>query len=397
MLAVALGLASCDASLLVGPELDPFAPEAEGTEAVDAAEAASPGEGAEEAAGEGELDPGALELPEKKVASGAPLVLFIAHAGKDSADGRSPQAPLATLEGAQARLRTLLPSLDRDVEIRIAHDGGAPYKGQEVVWSHFSPSHTISFMPSDYQPGARLKDLAGRPVFDGESVCAGKAPETASQDGEHCKFFVIDGRSRPASRLRFLYLEIRRYTTTGLGLHNDGEGQNLVYGCRFEKIGNLYFPKQRAGYTAIGISRSDHNTIRNNVFVDIRNKPVDNRFMHAVYMNVQSAHNTIAYNQVLRVSGDPMKVRHYSNHNLIERNTIRYAGVAAFLDWPEGGRKECFSWENLVRDNVIRCGYSGGASALVKLREPPEPDGGNPLCVSLGKRVRTSGNSVSCP
>jgi hypothetical protein len=100
---------------------------------------------------------------------------------------------------------------------------------------------------------------------------------------------------------------------------------------------------------------------------------------------------------VLRVSGDPMKVRHYSNHNVIEHNTLSHAGVAGFLDWPEGGRKECFSWENVFRNNTLRCGYDGTKSAVVKLRPPPEPDHGNKLCVSLGQRVRTSGNSSSCP
>jgi hypothetical protein len=353
--------------------------------------------GEREIAGDGDLDVPDAQPAGRQTAGSPPLQLYVAHGGNDSADGRSPAAPLATLMGAHAKLLSYLPTIDRDVEIRIAYDAGKAYHGQEVVWSHASPDYTISFMPSDYRPGLRLDDLKGRPLFDGQSVCENKAPEVQKNTGEFCKFFVIDGRSRPASQLRFYYLSIRHYTTTGIALHNAGEGRNMVYGCRFEKIGNLYFPKQRAGFTAIGISSSNHNVIRNNHFVDIRNKTVDNRFMHAVYMNVGSSHNTVAYNNVLRVSGDPMKVRHYSNHNVIEHNTIRYAGVAAFLDWPEGGRKECFSWENVFRANDVHCAYDGGASALIKLRAPPEPDNGNPLCVRLGERVRTSGNGLSCP
>jgi hypothetical protein len=357
------------------------------------------GEVSDEDLPDGDLDASALEeeADGRTISSTPPLQLFVAHGGSDKADGRSVDAPLATLEGAQAKLREYLPTIDREVEIRIAYDGGRAYQGQEVVWSHFSPDFTISFMPADFQPGMRLADLKGRPLFDGKSVCEKKAPETKPNTGEFCKFFVVDGKSRPASRLRFYYLHIRHYTTTGLALHNDGEGHNLVYGCRFEKIGNLYFPEQRQGFTAIGISSSDHNVIRNNHFVDIRNKPVDNRFMHAVYMNVQSSHNTVIHNDVLRVSGDAMKVRHYSNYNSVEHNTIRYSGVAAFLDWPEGGRKECFSWENVFRHNKVVCSYGGGSSEVIKLRPPPEPDNGNPLCVSLGHRVLSGDNSNSCP
>ena len=199
-----------------------------------------------------------------------------------------------------------------------------------------SPDFTISFMPSDFEPGLRLADIKGRPLFDGKSVCAKKTHATASSGGEFCKFFLIDGKSRPASRLRFFYL-------------------------------------------------------------DIRNKPSDDKFMHGVYMNVQSSHNTVAYNNVLRVSGDAMKVRHYSNYNVILHNIIRDAGVSAFLDWPEGGRKECFSWENVFRHNEIHCGYGGTWSEVIKLRPPPEPDGGNPLCVAHGSRVLASDNSNSCP
>jgi hypothetical protein len=350
--------------------------------------------------GPGEAEDGDLDVPEeqsleRQVSSTPPLQLYIAHGGSDAADGRSPSAPLRTLEGAQAKLRSYLPAIDRDVEIRIAFDGGKPYHGEEVVWTLGSPDHTITFMPSDFHYGMRLGDIKGRPLFDGHSVCETKRHETATYDGEHCKFFVVDRKGE--SRVRFYYLAVRNYATTGIALHNAGEGRNVVYGCRLERIGNLYFPGHRNGYTAIGISNSDHNVIRNNRFVDIRNRPADNRFMHAVYMNVQSSHNTVSYNDVLRVSGDPMKVRHYSNHNVIEHNTLRYGGVAAFLDWPEGSRDECFSWENIFRNNVIRCGYDGGKSDTVKLREPPEPGRDNPLCRSLGQRVRTGGNTNSCP
>lgn len=347
--------------------------------------------GGDESASDGDVAPdGASD-------DGQPLQLFVAHAGDDAADGRTIDAPLATLEGAQNRLRSYLPAIDRDVEIRLSYDDGAPYEGHEVVWTHTSPDHTVSFMPTDYQVGMGLDDIQGRPLFDGKSICDSKAPATDSSGGEFCKFLVVETETSAASRVRFYYLSIRNYTTTGIGLHQSGEGQNVIEGCRFERIGNLYFPDQRAGYTAIGIGDSDHNQIRNNRFVDIRDKPGDEKYMHAVYMNVTSSYNTISDNSALRVSGDPIKVRHYSNHNLIEHNTLEYAGVAGFLDWPEGGRHECFSWENVIKHNTLRCGYDGSQSATIKLRPPPEPDDGNPLCVPLAARVRASGNSNSCP
>lgn len=316
----------------------------------------------------------------------APFTLYVAPDGRDSADGRTPSTPLKTLMGVQETLRLYKDQIIQPVEVRIKR---GTYKGQEVLWDLIIPGQTISFVPADFHFGKAFTGV--RPVFDGASVCSKKAPESAG-GGEFCRFFKIVTKSSVPTRLRFYYLRIRYYTTTGIGLHNKGEGRNVVYGCRFEKLGNLYFPKQRNGYTAIGISNSDHNTIKKNIFVDIRNKAQDVRFMHAVYLNVKSAHNRVRWNTTLRVSGDPMKVRHFSNDNVFEHNTLRYSGVSGFLDWPESG--ECYSWRNVFRHNTIRCAYGGGASATVKVK-PPQSSGKD--CGSLGVRVYSGDNSNHCP
>jgi hypothetical protein len=321
-----------------------------------------------------------------QTSAAAAFTLYVAPDGSDSADGLTPSTPLKTLMGAQEALRVYKNQINQPVEVRIK---SGTYTGQEVLWDLIVPNQTISFIPSDFHFG---KTFTGtRPVFDGKSVCSKKAPESAG-GGEFCRFFKIVTKSSVPTRLRFYYLRIRYYTTTGIGLHNKGEGRNVVYGCRFEKIGNLYFPNQRHGFTAIGISNSDHNIVKKNIFVDIRNKAKDVRFMHAVYLNVKSAHNRVRWNSTLRVSGDPMKVRHFSNNNVFEHNTLRYSGVAGFLDWPESG--ECYSWRNAFRYNTIRCGYGGGKSSTIKVK-PPQSSGKS--CGSLGVRVYSSGNSNQCP
>jgi hypothetical protein len=332
------------------------------------------------------------------VAASAPtLSLWVAPDGADGADG-SKERPLATLMGVHARLQALHPAghpLDRNVEVRIAP---GTYAAQEVRWELPSSGHSITFMPSGFEVGmsfARVKEFGGRPVFDGRKACDRKSA------GQACKFFVVDQpKGSGPTRLRFYYLDVRNYATTGVGLHNDGDGLNLVFGCRFADIGTYprSFRGLLHGMAALGLSDSDHNVVRNNHFVNIRNESGEERFLHAVYMNVGSDSNRIENNVTFRVSGDPIKVRQFSNHNVVTGNTLRCSGGRSFfLDYPEdfapgsGRQDECASWENRFTGNRLDCGFDGGA--LPATYAEPGRSCGAP---ASWERFHVSDNASSC-
>jgi hypothetical protein len=292
-------------------------------------------------------------------------------------------------------LRALYKSLERDVVVRVAP---GTYRGEEVRWTLPSNGHSVSFQPAGFEAGMRFADVkarGGRPIFDGTAACEAK------KAGQACKFFLVDQpKGSGPSRLRFLYLDVRNYATTGIGLHNEGEGRNLVYGCRFADIGT--YPRAYHallhGMAAVGISDSDHNVVANNRFVNIQNESGDERFLHAVYLNVGSDENRVVGNATFRVSGDPIKVRQFSNRNEITGNTLRCSGGKSFfLDYPEdftpasGREPECASWENVFSNNRLDCGYDGGSLPATHL-EPGKSCG----APSSWQRVHASRNRIAC-
>jgi hypothetical protein len=138
--------------------------------------------------------------------------------------------------------------------------------------------------------------------------------------------------------------------------------------------------------------------VQNNHFVNIRNQSGEERFLHAVYMNVRSDRNRIVSNFTFRVSGDPIKVRQFSNDNRVTGNTLRCSGGKAFfLDYPEdfpassARQDECDSWENHFTGNTLDCGYDGGG--LPATYAEPGLRCGAP---ASWHRVRASGNTSSC-
>jgi hypothetical protein len=332
----------------------------------------------------------------------APLTLYLSTDGNDQADGRTADAPLATLEGAQQKLRTYLPVMDRNVEIRIAR---GTYHGQGgVQWSYTSPEFTVSFMPIEYQWGRPYAIGAGRPSFDGRSYC--QALPTKAQ----CKLIQVaqDGPGQ-YTNVRFYFLEVRHYLTAGIVLGKNGhqwQGHNVVYGCRFQYIGTSFFPASEGpGYDAVGVHNSRENRIVHNHFVDLINSPGEEKYMHAVYISEHSTGNYVHGNHSLRVCGDPMKVRNYSNGNVFDGNTFERSGEQAFfLDWIDktgdtdgDGDPEpnpCYSWRNVFQNNTLGCGYSGAPIDLTNLRTGVDQPSG---CPALAPRVELGGNTSSCP
>lgn len=325
-----------------------------------------------------------------------PFVLYLDPGGDDANSGLTPADALVTLARAQEILFDHAPQAD--VEIRIAQ---GTYLGQSVTWTYHHEDFRTSLMPSDYEVGDGINDIAGRPVFDGQGQAV---------------LLTLDVGGGTTTNLEFIYLQVQHYLAYGLlfrGDRNDlASGYNRgnrVFGLMFRNIGSLHADGEK-GYGALDLVNSRDNDIRNNHFIDIENDAQTAGLMHGVYLAHYSSGNDIAGNRFVDISGDPIRVRDGSDNNRIETNTFERTGVQAFYsDWycdPElnpnctkpGG--ECPSWENEFRDNTLKCGYDNAdLSTFAYL--VGAPDYVPPNCPNQfdndWKRLYTSGNAVECP
>ena len=322
-----------------------------------------------------------------------PYVVYMTTTGDDSLDGLTPSTAVATLQRVHEILSSQTP--DQDVEVRIEQ---GTYSGHTIIWTYYNPSRSIKFMPIDYHGGG-IDSIAGRPVFDGQG-----APYMF-------RLHVTDGQP---TNMEFIYLRFERYQQYALhflGNRNNFDtgwnGSNRVFGCYFYDIGNLASPGN-PGYGAVDLVNSIENTITNNHFVKNENIPSQAGLMHSVYLAHGSRWNDIHNNRFQTVSGDPIRVRDYSNFNDFRGNVFTDAGSSAFIsDWwcdmsanpnctKEGG--ECPSWENEFRNNELHCGYSGDISVFRYFQgETYVPDWCDDHFTDGWARLYTSSNTKTCP
>ena len=252
-------------------------------------------------------------------------------------------------------------------------------------------------MPLDYTVGEGVDDIEGRPLFHGIGV----------------EDWFFDLKSRDGqSNVNFYYLRIERYVPGGIRFHGNRDileqwnGNNTVYGCYFYEIGNKWYPDAHYGYGAVDLVNSDNNWIENNHIVKAENKSgSDASHMHAVYLAHNSDRNQIERNRVERISGDPIRVRDFSNKNVINSNNIIEAGKYAYYStYRNTERNECPSWENEFRSNIVNCGYNGESIQLFRyfvryngngaLDDGPEYPTGD--CAEFDRWLYTSGNERPC-
>lgn len=279
----------------------------------------------------------------------SPLQIWMSPTGNDSNDGLTAAKAVTSLARVQAILVAThgTKPWDRDVEVRIAP---GRYVGQTVTWTHTSPTHKITFMPA-----ANDKN---RPVFDGCS---------SASNCVNNSFFRLPSSAGKKTNLAFEYLKVIRYRTAFSfeGNRNDAKKYNAgnrIYGCWLEDIGNAYAAGIQPSTAAVRLVNSDDNTIANNHFVDIVNR-TSGALLHAIYVAHGSDRNTITSNRFVRNSGDPVRVRDFSNGNVITKNTFTKVGTAAgYTDWYcdhdvrtdcTKADPECPSWNNQFRDNAL--------------------------------------------
>lgn len=315
-----------------------------------------------------------------------PLRLYVAPGGDDSRDGSSEAEAVLTLRRVQELLVTLEPTMD--IEVRIAP---GRYFGQTVEWTWTRPTQTIRFMP--------LHDDRDRPIFDG---CL---DDSSSRECPGGTWFTLRHSAGEETNLHFEYIRVEHYGTAisfngGRNDEADSNGSNRIYGCYFQSIGNVFNEALDPATAAVRLVNSDDNEIANNHFVDVINTRSAG-LIHCLYIAHMSDRNVIDRNRFQRSSGDPIRLRDFSNDNEIEENRLIQVGEnAGYTDWycDHDARDdctkptaECPSWGNLFRYNSLDGTWDCRPLSTWHLFQGDETTG----CSSPApdaRRVRTAGN-----
>ena len=319
-----------------------------------------------------------------------PFAIYLAPNGDDALDGRNETTAIRSLERAHDLIAAT--PIDADVEVRI---GLGTYYDQRVTWTVTHPDHRISFVrwPAD---------ATTRPVFDGCVSENGACP-----GGTWFRLRHSDGEE---TNLVFHYIHVKRY---GTAISLDGarnaeatsNGSNRIFGCFFEDIGNEFNPSLSPSTAAVRLVNSDDNEIINNHFVDVVNT-TSGGLIHAIYAAHMSDRNQILRNRFKRSSGDPVRVRDYSNDNVINENRFIQVGTAAgYTDWycdhdvRDDCTKvgpECPSWGNQFRDNVLDGKFDCSPLGTFEYFQDDTTTGCSPPGADA-RRLRTSGNTQHTP
>lgn len=332
-----------------------------------------------------EPDGGHDAVPEivPDVVEGCPRIYYLDPAGDDGRDGRSSATALLRLARVQELLRADPPPCDVEVEI-----AAGVYRREAVVWQTTWPDRRITF---------RAADRTDRPVFDG-CTAAGSCPGGT--------FFTLRAAAGEATNLHFWYLRVRNYQTAiSLNGNRDAaaasNGHNRIYGCYFERIGNVYDDAVEPSTACVRLVNSDDNEIENNHFVDVVNTR-DGGLIHGIYAAHMSDRNTIRANRFLRSTGDPIRLRDYSNDNAITENRLIRVGTnGGYTDWYcdhevrtdcTKPTPECPSWNNQFRDNVLDGTWACGTLPVFHYFQDDTTAGCSPPSATA-VRLRTSGNT----
>ena len=349
--------------------------------------------------------------------------------GSDENSGLSRTDPVASMQGVQRVLQRGRPGTD--VEVRI---GPGTYAQPPLdAWRVYIPGHTISFLPWNYNIGEAAIDDSERPVFR-NTRCPQDAEADASteRDGEFCEgsWFTARPPTEPShafytggdSGLRFYYLTIERYSAGGISIRGDSErdvqnekydpplrtpgvslDRNVFQGLVIREIGNKW-TGGHYGWGGIVLTGSSDNQIVDNTFERIENRKSHEGYIHGVYVTHFSSHNRIRGNTFETISGDPVKVRDRSDHNIFDGNEFIDAGALSYFRAEFCGKacaiehnkaQECPSVGNRFAGNLLRGGYQGREIDLFSYSSGSYPTTEASACGPPSqKQLRTEGNKT---
>jgi hypothetical protein len=310
------------------------------------------------------------------------VTIYVEPDGDDALDGATADTAVATLERVHALLSEARP--DAPVDVRI---GPGLYRGQRVEWRYTHPEHPIRFVRRDPE--------ADRPVFDG-CLADGDCPGGT--------WFTLRQSNGQLSNLEFEYLRVERYGTAisfnGDRNRVDGyNGGNRIYGCYFDRIGNVFNEDLDPSTAAVRFVNSVENEVANSHFVDVINTR-SGGLIHALYIAHLSRDARIERNRFLRSTGDPVRIRDFSNGAIVRDNVFIRTGTHGYTDWycDHDARKdctkpepECPSWDGQFRDNTLDGTWDCDELGVWRLYQDDETTGCAPPREDA-RRVRTSGN-----
>ncbi|WP_408097065.1 hypothetical protein ACJVC5_18685 [Peredibacter sp. HCB2-198] len=320
--------------------------------------------------------------------SSSTLNIYLSPKGVDTQDGLSAAKAVLTLKRAHELVAAHFKKSPSNVNIQLAP---GVYYNQTVTWTATHPLYQIRI----YSTSATNKA-----VFDGRSS------STASLANQR-SFFILKGTNGKATNLSFEYLAIRYYAEAiSFNGNRDDEkagfnSNNKILYCLFDKIGSKYHvDKSLPAYAVVRFVNSRKNEVKGNVFSNVENysRP---ELLHSVYVAHLSHENTFEGNSFRKQPGDPLRIRDYSNFNVITKNEFDSAGAYAYSEWyceasesSDCTKKvpECPSWGSKMYSNVYR------GSGLFHYYVRPNFQNSNSACKTKApanadnRRLRTSSN-----
>lgn len=301
--------------------------------------------------------------------------LYVDPSGNDSHRGLSPDAPLKTLYQAQKNLDLFMSyfkphTTHKGDRFFIKIFARGIFYGQTMDWNH--PHKNVHFELASW-PGSKAEFYGFRhPCFD----CA-SGTYFFNAYSEKTIFKAYKGFSGYGSvALRNLTI---KYYGSGINIAAwpDTKPTNIeITGNTFYRIGQIANPNVwTPRYSAVMLKNIDNALIKDNLFMQIENKPTDYpEWIHGIYIK-SSDYNKIINNHFNSISGEPVKLRDGSDYNIVSHNTfvrgptsVHVFPVQNWYDFwykndHEVTTRELPSFGNVLDANTFQNGYVSSVSA----------------------------------
>lgn len=218
-----------------------------------------------------------------------------------------------------------------DVTIRVAPGTYKPRKSS--VWTHQLSADVTFSGTSGFRAGSRLFITSSgacgepKPVFDG--------------DGSQMYFLTVTAADlgvRVNTNVHVSNLAFNNYATAINFMY--GADSNSVRNCDFDQIGERYSKLDEA-YRVIGILQSSNNLVQGNTFTRSYNRDCRTdlgpdapfggsgacvssatNLNHPIYMLYHASNNFISGNSFIEFTGDAVRIRDFSNFNVMSDNVF---------------------------------------------------------------------------